>query len=158
MDISLFKAGRNEAAIIHEMQIKAFKPLLDTYQDHETSPANESVERIVDRLNQFYTEYYIIKNMDTSVGAIRIVSKDNHTYKISPIFILPEYQGKGIAQHVLSIVEEIYNDAKVWELVTILQDHKLCYIYEKLGYQQTGQEKPINDRMTLVFYKKNLSE
>ena len=55
MDISLFKSGLNEASIIHEMQIKAFMPLLEKYQDYDTSPANESVERIIDRLNQSFT-------------------------------------------------------------------------------------------------------
>ena len=79
MDISLFKSGLNEASIIHEMQIKSFTPLLDKYQDYETSPANESVERIIDRLNQSFTDYYIIKCSNISVGAIRIVRKENKT-------------------------------------------------------------------------------
>lgn len=51
MDITLIKSGLNEASMIHEMQIKSFMPLLHKYQDYETSPANESVERIIDRLN-----------------------------------------------------------------------------------------------------------
>ncbi|MCM3342685.1 GNAT family N-acetyltransferase [Paenibacillus sp. MER TA 81-3] len=156
MDISLFKSGLNEASIIHEMQIKAFMPLLDKYQDYETSPANESVERIIDRLNQSFTDYYIIKISNVSVGAIRIVKKENKTYRISPIFILPEHQGKGIAQKVFSIIENMYNDARNWELETILQEQSNCYLYEKLGYQKTGEIKQINDKMTIVFYDKRL--
>jgi predicted GNAT family acetyltransferase len=114
MDITLFKSGLNEASLIHEMQIKAFKPLLNKYHDYDTSPANESLERIIDRLKQSFTDYYIIKSSNLSVGAIRIVRKENQTYRVSPIFILPEYQGKGIAQKVFSIIEEIYNDARLW--------------------------------------------
>lgn len=79
MDISLFKSGLNEASIIHEMQIQAFMPLLEKYQDYETSPANESVERIIDRLNQPFTDYYIIKISNNPVGAIRIVKNENKT-------------------------------------------------------------------------------
>lgn len=156
MDITLFKAGLNEAPIIHEMQIKAFMPLFDKYQDYETSPANESVERIIDRLNQSFTDYYIIKISNISVGAIRIVRKENKTYRVSPLFILPEHQGKGIAQKVFSIIEDIYDDAGIWELDTILQEQGNCYLYEKLGYQKTGEIKQINDRMTIVFYEKRL--
>jgi GNAT superfamily N-acetyltransferase len=156
MDITLFKSGPNEASIIHEMQIRAFMPLLDKYQDYETSPANESVERILDRLNQSFTDYYIIKGSNISIGAIRIVKKENKTYRVSPIFILPEHQGKGIAQKVFSIIEDIYNDAEIWELETILQEQRYCYLYEKLGYQKTGEIKQINDRMTIVFYEKRL--
>jgi len=157
MHITLIKSGLNDASVIHEMQIKAFMPLLEKYQDYETSPANESVERIIDRLNQSFTDYYIIKSSNISIGAIRIVRKKNNTYRISPIFILPEHQGKGIAQKVFSIVEEIYNDAILWELDTILQEQGYCYLYEKLGYQKTGQIIQINDKMSIVFYEKRVS-
>jgi len=156
MDICLFKSGLNEASIIHEMQIKSFTPLLEKYQDYETSPANESLEQIIDRLNQSFTDYYIIKNSNFPVGAIRIVRKGNRTYRVSPIFILPEHQGKGIAKKVFSIVEDIYNDARIWELDTILQEQGNCYLYEKLGYQTTGEIKQINDKMSIVFYEKRL--
>ena len=30
-----------------------------------------------------------------------------------------------------------------------------CYLYEKMGYYQTGETRVINERMTLVFYKKD---
>ncbi|QOS79544.1 hypothetical protein JNUCC31_00835 [Paenibacillus sp. JNUCC31] len=46
MEVSLCKAGLNDAVTIHEMKVKAFMPLLKKYQDFKTSPANETVERI----------------------------------------------------------------------------------------------------------------
>lgn len=156
MEISLFKAGIDEASTIHEMQVQAFMPLLNKYQDFETSPANETVERVIDRLKQPFTDYYIINNANISVGAIRIVRKENKTFRVSPVFILPEHQGKGIAQRVFTIIENIYNDATVWELATILQEQGNCYFYEKLGYEKTGGTKEINDKMTIVFYEKRL--
>lgn len=156
MEITIFKSSLNEATIIHEMQIKTFMPFLNKYQDYETSPANESLERIMDRLNQSFTEYYLIKSSDLNIGAIRIVRKENKTYRVSPIFILPEHQGKGIAQRVFSIIEDKYNDARVWELDSILQEQGNCYLYEKLGYQKTGETKQINDKMTIVFYEKTM--
>lgn len=156
MDISLFKSGLNEASMIHEMQIKAFMPLLNKYQDYETSPANESVERIKNRINQSFTDFYIIKSSNVSIGSIRVVRKENKIYRVSPIFILPEHQGKGIAQKVFSIIEDIYNDARIWELDTILQEQGNCYLYEKIGYQKTGEFIQINDKMTIVNYEKRL--
>lgn len=157
MEISLFKSGVNEASVIHEMQIKAFMPLLNKYQDYETSPANESIGRTIDRFNQTFTDYYLIKQDNMSVGAIRIVRKENKIYRVSRIFVLPEYQGKGIAQKVFSMIEDIYNDSLGWELDTILQEQGNCYLYEKLGFRKTGQTKQINDKMTLVFYEKHKS-
>ncbi len=157
MNISLLKSDLSQASLIYEMQIKAFTPLFNKYQDHTTSPANESVERIIDRLNESSTDYYIIKDCEVPVGAIRIVRKENKAYRVSPVFIVPEHQGKGIAQKVFAIIEDKYKDALIWELDTILQEQGNCYLYEKLGYRKTGQTKQINDKMTIVFYEKRMT-
>ncbi|QOS78508.1 GNAT family N-acetyltransferase [Paenibacillus sp. JNUCC31] len=157
MEISLSKAGFKEASIIHEMQIKAFMPLLNKYKDYETSPANQTVEQIEDRINQSYTDYYLIREANIPVGAIRIVKKENQIYRVSPVFILPDYQGRGIAQKVFSMIEGRYSDAKIWELATILEEQRNCYLYEKLGYRQKGDAKQINDKMTIVLYEKRMT-
>ncbi|NEU63976.1 GNAT family N-acetyltransferase [Paenibacillus sp. ALJ109b] len=156
MEISLSKAGLKEASIIHEMQIKAFMPLLNKYKDYETSPANQTVEQIEDRINQSYTDYYLIREANIPVGAIRIVKKENKIYRVSPVFILPDYQGRGIAQRVFSMIEDRYSDARIWELATILEEQRNCYLYEKLGYRQKGDPKQINDKMTIVIYEKRM--
>ena len=141
---------------IHAMQIKSFRSLLKKYEDFETNPANEPLEKVVSRINQSFTDYYIIKSDDENVGGVRIIKKDNNLYRISPIFILPKHQGKGIAQKVFQMLEQRYNDAKSWELNTILQEQGNCYLYEKMGYKKTGKTKSINSIMTLVFYEKHL--
>jgi hypothetical protein len=40
------------------------------------------------------------------------------------------------------------------KLDTILQEQGNCHLYEKFGYNQIGETKVINDKLTLVFYKK----
>lgn len=154
MDITLNKADLKDAVLLHGMQVKAFMPLLQKYLDYETSPANEPLERVLDRLKQPFTDYYIIQIAGLAVGGVRIVRREDHLYRVSPIFILPEYQGKGVAQAVFSLIEQRYPDARVWELDTILQEQGHCYLYEKLGYRRTGEIKEINERITLVFYEK----
>ena len=156
MGVSLCKANLKDVVFIHEMQVKAFIPLLEKYQDYDTNPANESLERIITRFNQPFTHYYLIKHFEVTVGGIRVVKMSNKTYRISPIFILPEHQGKGLAQKVFAKIEQIYNDATSWELDTIMQEEGNCYLYEKLGYKRTGEEKFINDKMTIVFYEKQV--
>lgn len=156
MEVSLCKADLNNAVTIHDMKVRSFMPLLEKYQDFETSPANETIERIIAQINQSFTDYYIIHHHEAAVGGIRIVKRDNQIYSISPIFILPEHQGKGIAQKVFTMVEQIYDDAKSWTLGTILQEKGNCYLYEKIGYKKTGATKAINDKMTMVFYEKHV--
>ncbi|MDF2506077.1 GNAT family N-acetyltransferase [Clostridium sp.] len=154
MDISLIKAKIKDAETIHHMQIKAFRPLLERYKDFEINPANEPIEKVIGRINHPSTDYYIVKSDGIVVGGIRIIKRDNKSYGVSTIFILPEYQEKGIAQKVFQIIEQIYYDAIKWELSTILQERGNCYLYEKLGYEKTGKMQIINSNMTLVFYEK----
>ena len=155
MEILLKKAAFENVDEIHQMQIKSFKSLLEKYKDYDTNPGNENIERIIQRLNQEFTDYYIIKMDNISVGAIRIVRLENDLKcRVSPIFILPEYHNKGIAQKVFEIIEERYKPKNGWILDTILQEKGNCYLYEKIGYKKTGQIENINDNMDIVFYEK----
>lgn len=60
MEIRLIRAKIEEAGILWEMQVKSFQKLLDKYQDFETNPASESVDKVRGRLKQKNTYYYFI--------------------------------------------------------------------------------------------------
>lgn len=156
MNIQLVRVDIDEANNLWEMQVRAFLDLYEKYQDTETSPATENVDKIIMRLNQPFTYYYYIKVDNTKVGAIRVVDKleEGKAKRISPIFIMPEYRNKGFAQKAIQLAEEIHGCSN-WELDTILQEKGNCYLYEKMGYYQTGKRENINDNLTLVFYKKD---
>ena len=155
MKIELLRAGVNDAKELHAMQVESFRELFEKYQDFDTSPAKESVEKIEARLKQDFTYYYFICSGLQKIGAIRVVDKKENgkNKRISPIFVLPEFQGQGIAQEAIRLCEEIHGK-EGWELDTILQEPKNCHLYEKMGYRQTGKTEVINERLTLVFYEK----
>ena len=155
MKIHLIKVTLKDAKDIWEMQVKAFKKLLDKYQDFETNPANESISNVEMRIKQNFTFFYFICVDSKKVGAIRIIDykEERKNKRISPIFILPEYKNKGIAQSAIKICEEIHGKNN-WELSTILQEKGNCYLYEKLGYHSIGKIQVINDKLTLIFYEK----
>ena len=155
MEIQLVRATVDDAKEIHAMQIESFRELLEKYQDFETSPANESVEKVETRLKQEFTYFYFIYASSQKAGAIRIVDKKEtgKNKRISPIFVLQKFQGMGIAQEAIRLCEKIHGDDE-WELETILQEPRNCYFYEKMGYIQTGKTEVINERLTLVFYEK----
>ena len=85
---------------------------------------------------------------------MRIKKSEEKQYHISAFFILPEFQNRGIAQLVITEIEAEYPYAERWELDTILQEGRNCHLYEKVGYQRTGESRIINERMTLVGYEK----
>ena len=156
MDINLIVAEFKNLNTILQMQKEAFSELYAKYQDTETSPATEKYEDILFRFNQPETTYYFITADNIKVGVIRIVDcKDDVTRKrISPIFIMSEYRNKGYAQQAIKEAERIHGEQH-WKLDTILQEKGNCYLYEKLGYHQTGKTEQINGKMTIVYYEKN---
>ncbi|QTD39702.1 GNAT family N-acetyltransferase [Sporosarcina sp. Te-1] len=150
----LIRANITDCEEIHALQVKSFQALLDKYNDISTNPAAESVERIIQRMNQSFTDYYFIQLEGINIGAIRIVRLDNNSCRISPMFIAPEYQGKGYAQKTIAEVETLYPQTNGWELDTIKEETKLCHLYEKMGYKRTGKEESLQDNMTIVYYAK----
>ncbi len=157
MRITLREATESDAEAIHRMQLEAFTPLLKKYRDYGTSPATEPLEKTVSRIKNPDSRYYMILAEDELAGAIHIVRKEKQgSLWISPIFIGTAHQGKGIAQTAMTMAEEQFADDKIWELSTLAEEAGNCHLYEKLGYQRTAKERKVNDRATLVYYKKEM--
>lgn len=156
MEIQLIRASVEDAKTIWKMQVRSFAELLNRYQDYETNPANEPIDKVINRLKQDSTYFYFIRYGEQIVGAIRVIdNSDNDIRKrISPIFVLPEFRNRGIAAKAIEKAEEIHGSDN-WELETILQERGNCHLYEKLGYRRTGKTQAINEKMTLVFYQKD---
>ncbi len=153
--VSLQTATREDIETIWKMQLKAFAELLDRYQDYDTSPGAESLEKVMARYEQPWTTYYYITAGGQHVGAVRIVDwKDDSRKRISPIWIMPEYRKKGYAQAAITAAEEIHGSDH-WCLDTILQEAGNVHLYEKMGYHRTGKTERINDRMDIVFFEKD---
>lgn len=155
MGVSLVKVTREDLETVWRMQIDAFSELLDRYKDYDISPGAEPVDNVIARFEQPWTTYYFIEAEGEKVGVIRVVDKNDGSRKrISPLWIMAEFRGRGYAQQAITAVEEIYGSDN-WSLDTILQEKGNCHLYEKMGYHQTGKIEHINDRMDIVFYEKN---
>lgn len=157
MVIELEKATVEQAEKWLELQKEAYAPLLEKYQDYETSPATETLERVIERMRAPQRDHFFITKDGEFVGGVRTARWAGiPRYHLGGIFILPRFQGLGIGQIAMRLVEALYPEANSWELDTILQEKRNLYFYEKLGYRREGEENAINDKLTLVFYKKIL--
>lgn len=157
MDIRLVKALAENAELVHRLQVEAFMPLYERYRDDDTSPANESVGRVLEKIEN--SDFYIIYAYDSAVGGVRVrrFEQDGLVERhISPIFLIPSFWNKGIGTVVMEKLFEMYDDADKWGLSTIEQEERDCHFYEKLGFVLTGEEKKVNDLMTLVFFEKTV--
>lgn len=151
--ITLKKAELADAEQLWQMQLEGFKALLERYQDFDTSPAAEPLERTVMRLQQPWRYFYFIMEDETPVGAISVRDMAEGWKKLGPLWVQPACCGRGIAQKAIALVEELHGRDK-WMLDTILQEEGNCHLYEKMGYRQTGKTEIVNERMTLVDYVK----
>ena len=155
MCVTLTRLTLSDAEAFQRMQREAFAGLLARYRDCETNPACEMIGRIREKLAQPHRYFYQIEADGGAVGAICVVDfgDPSQRKRISPLFILPEYQRRGFARAAIREAERLHGETG-WALDTILQEEGNCRLYEKLGYRRTGETKEINERMTLVFYEK----
>lgn len=163
-EIKLIPATERDAGLIHSMQCEAFLPLYEKYHDDDTSPVKESIQNVIRKIQkgERKSDYYLIRYQNQTVGAVRATeerNKRNGREKdilwISPIFILPEYQNRGIGYTVIQKLFQLYDHVITWRLYTILQEAGNCHFYEKCGFVKTGKEKKVNDAMTLAGYEKS---
>ena len=153
MTIRLRKATEDDLRKIHYIQVKSFAQLLLKYEDFESSPAAESLEDIRQRFRQPFTDYYFVVLDDREIGMLRVCDFGENC-RLSPLCILPEYQGRGYAQQAIAQMESLYPKARLWQLDTIAQEEKLRHLYEKMGYRRIEKTEQIKEGMELVFYEK----
>ncbi|UTH75940.1 GNAT family N-acetyltransferase [Chromobacterium sp. IIBBL 290-4] len=155
MEIRLRRAMLQEAAALHAMQLAAFLPLLRKYQDHDISPATETLASFRGKLAQAESHFYWIERGPQAVGGLRVAAlPGSGQCRISPLFILPAFQNQGIAQAAMRLAERLHQPDHGWRLDTILEERGNCHLYEKLGYVRVGQARMVKPGMHLVVYHK----
>ena len=153
--VKLNPVQREDIETLWKMQVEAFSDMLEKYQDFDLSPAAENIDKVIARYEQPWTKYFFIVADGVTVGAVRVIDKqDGSRKRISPIWIMKEYRNKGYAQQAMEEVERMYGKDH-WCLDTILQEKGNLYLYEKMGYHQTGKVEHIKDWMDIVFYEKD---
>lgn len=107
MSITLVKATESDIKEIWEMQVEAFKSLLEKYQDYDMSPATESYENVLNKYKQPWTSYFFITRNNEKVGVVRVIDKNDGSRKrIAPIWIMPAHRNQGLAQLAMRKVEK----------------------------------------------------
>ena len=93
-----------DAVVVDET---TFADLLEKYQDYDTNPASESLEKIEYKFNQEITDYHFLMADDVKIGVVRVVKFSENIHRISPIFILPEFQKKILQDELTSTVQQV---------------------------------------------------
>lgn len=73
---------------------------------------------------------------------------------LSTLYIAPRAQGKDLAQKAIKYLEDICVDVERCFLEVPELKLKYRHIYEKFGYKRTEETIVINERLTLLIYRK----
>lgn len=152
--VELVLATKEDAESLHQMKYLSFLPIYNKYHDDETSPVKESMDKVIRCIEMENSDYYLIKFNNELVGGVRVVERQAGIFYISPIFILPQFQNRGIGYIAIKTLFIVYPYAITWRLDTILEEKGNCFLYEKCGFSKTGKEKKITNNMTLIDYEK----
>ncbi len=126
MIVRLQPARAEDAVRLTEMQARAFMPQVLLRGGFETSPAAETPDRMLERITSAKSHSFIIVADDMYAGMIRIKELNDGACKISPIFVLPEFQNQGIGQKAMSLAEELFPSARLWTLFCVREEKKTC--------------------------------
>ena len=140
------------------MYRQAFRPLFERYHDTQTNPYLESLANLEDKFQRPSNYFSFIEVNDETVGVVRVIlADDQHAAIISPLLILPKFQGHGYAQAAMKTVEQRFPQVHRWQVDTIEEEPKLIHLYEKMGYQRIPDKRSkIKDAMHIIFFEKLL--
>lgn len=155
MEIELKRIEKHELKKAYKMHRKGFMPTFLKYRDWFYNPLFQNYTKIKQYYNHENMFMYFIICDSIEVGQIWIYIKED-SGRLARLFVLKEHQNQGIATKAIKLAEEIFSDRQRWCLDTIKQEKNNCHLYEKSGYKQTGSEKIINKRMTIINYEKEI--
>jgi ribosomal protein S18 acetylase RimI-like enzyme len=151
MEAIIEKAIPEDALELIEVQNLSF---LEDFEKYGECPSYQ--EKLEDMINMIKTAivYKIIVD-DKMIGDIIVRKRDDGSYYLRTISIIPSYQSFGIGTKAIKFIEKDNSDGEVWSLITPEGSYRNRHFYEKLGYKKIGERRQ-SDRLTLIQYQKDL--
>lgn len=153
MKLKIIRSTVDEANILLDIQKEAFSEDLERYQDYNTSPATESIERLRNKIiNSFH---YTIFLDDEIIGGIEVRKLSNTQCYLNRLYLTPKCHNKGIGTKLMNFIEDEFPEALEWTLSTPYMNYRNHYFYEKHGYSKVG-EQVITGKLILFDYIKKV--
>ncbi|MBQ3602498.1 MAG: GNAT family N-acetyltransferase [Clostridia bacterium] len=160
--ISLRLTTMEDADILTDIQRQAFQPLYEKYHD-EGNPYLRDKRDILCRLDSSNFLYLTILYDEKIVGGILYRLKGSTPfikklmlgkYYLTRVYILPEYQNKGIATKAILQSERFLEKPKKLyvDFPEDLEKNRKCYT--KCGYKDTGKRLETEPGLILACFEK----
>ncbi len=153
-DWQIEKAQKKEAVEILRGQKKAFEEVAKQHEHMDMPPMTETKEAAEKALMN--ATVFIAKTKKEIVGSVRGEEKDGACY-ISRLWVLPEYQKKGIGHALMFAVEDAFVYLDKYELFTGSKSEDTIEFYKERGYEETKRE-PLRNYELVYLDKMNAME
>lgn len=154
MDIKEIKLQELSVANVKELKEISIKTFVDTYSAFNTKEnisgyveKSFNLEQLINELNEKHTTFYFAKHKEKILGYLKIRSsvvneniKEKNTLEINRIYILKEFQGKGIGSKLLIKAIEIAKFKKreyIW-LGVWQKNESAINFYKKHHFEISG--------------------
>lgn len=111
---------------------------VDAFFEHrnDQSDINARAERLS---NLPPNEHFLVaKDSEKIVGVCRVVIRDEFN-QLQAIYLLPEYQGKGIGMKLWDEAKKFFDETKDTIVHVATYNQKAIAFYQKLGFVDTGK-------------------
>ena len=138
MNLRIALLGKEETKLFKQIHDLAFEVQAKYFKDG-VLPGFDEDDKEFDLSNLIKNPNFTvlgIYNDQTLIGGATIQTMGEQAYEIYEFFIAVEYQNKGIGKVALELVENYFNDAKIFRLITPSQVVRNTVFYvNKCGYQ-----------------------
>ncbi len=134
-ELSFRKAQRNDSEFVFAVKEAAYREYVEQIWGWDDNYQRERHNR------EFAShDFRIIQFRGTDVGFL-ITSHTSDTLKVNQIYILPEYQGKGIGSACMTrIVDDAGLEGKSVVLKVLKVNTRGITLYQRLGFTFVGED------------------
>jgi RimJ/RimL family protein N-acetyltransferase len=151
VEVSIKKTKLDEIEDLLAIQKEVFAEDYVLYNDHDSTPVNETTEKLIENIERFF--HFTIWVDNDIIGAIDIRPLDDKRLRLSKLFLRTEYQNKGLGSKIIQLMESEFPLIKDWSLYTPYLNKRNHHFYEKLGYIKIG-EVQVTEKLQLFKYEK----
>jgi len=144
------RASIKDAEEILALQKLAYQSEAEIYADYSLRPLTQTTEQMAD---DFAKQLFLKATINGRiVGSVRGYV-ENGTCYIGRLIVHPDFRNRGIGTRLMKEIERCFSETARYELFTGHRSEGNLRLYRRLGYRSFA-EKPVNDRLTLVFLEK----
>ncbi|MEH7074247.1 GNAT family N-acetyltransferase [Neobacillus drentensis] len=151
MKLSIKKSKLEDVEELLAIQKEAFAEDYALYEDHASTPVNETAEKLIENIERFF--HYTIWWGNEVIGAVDLRPLDENRLRLSKLFLRTDFQNKGLGSKSIKLIESEFPLIKDWSLYTPYLNKRNHHFYEKLGYKKIG-EVQITEKLQLFKYEK----